>query len=214
MSSRYEMFQNMQEEEQMGGRHKRGHKKPVRRPLSPKPRVVRKGKSSKSNKGGIDLTPFLTSLLLLSSKMAYDKRSPGKAFTSLFASSRAAAKGKRKGNRRPRKVGGYEDAVIEDFAEQQKKQQAQTDSAGMVSQVTESVSGMFDAFLPKVGAKTGGRREVQEQEQEQDGGRRGRGRKASKPKRAMSPAGKRGKSPAAKRGKSPAKKSARKHHSF
>ena len=190
MASKYEMFKNMQEQEieQEGGRRNRKHKSASKKPAQGKRTP---GKKASGKKGGIDLTPFLTSLLLLSSKMAYDKRSPSKALTSLF-SSKSPAKPRRHRKPRGRVVGGYEDeeAVLENFAEEQKK-----NTNNVVSDVTDSVSGLFNSIMPKVGG-------YKQDHDEQQGGRKAKSAKKAPAKRAKSPV----KKAPTKRAKSPAKR--------
>jgi hypothetical protein len=199
------MFEDMTQEMEGGRRYKKGSVKkasPAKRAKSPKP-APRKvpGKSSSGKKGGIDLTPFLTSLLLLSSKMAYDKRSPSKAFSGIFSSKRSKS---RKPRRRPRKVvGGYEeeDFVVEDFAEQAKKNQNQSQMADLAENVTSSVTGSVSGFLNNIVPKVGGRAQQFYEEEQQEGGKKKHGRRGKSPaKKAKSPA---------KKPKSPAKRPAK-----
>lgn len=89
-----------------------GGKKPRKSPRSKSP-VAKRGKKpsrmGKGKDGGVDLTPFLTSLLLLGSRMAYDKRQTSRAFTGLVPSAKGRRGKPNKGYRKYRR-GGSEEA--------------------------------------------------------------------------------------------------------
>ena len=72
-----------------------------------------------SKKGGIDLTPFLTSLLLLGSRMAFDKRNPSKAFSRLLRSAKKVknASKDRKGRKGRRTYGGSAEELEQNILE-------------------------------------------------------------------------------------------------
>lgn len=112
----------MDESQTIGGKARRTTQR--KRSNSPV-RAVKKGpakphKGSKglkgTKKGGIDLTPFLTSLLLLGSRMAFDKRSPSKAFSRLLRSAKKV-KNASKGRKGRRTYGGSAEEIEENVLE-------------------------------------------------------------------------------------------------
>jgi hypothetical protein len=136
-----------------------------------------------SKKGGIDLTPFLTSLLLLGSRMAFDKRNPSKAFSRLLRSAKKVknASKDRKGRKGRRTYGGsaeeLEQNILETFNNAESEPPAEPPGDGM-----------------------------------EGGGRKGRAmkRKAPKTSRSKSPKTRRAASPKPRKPKSSAKGGAKK----
>jgi hypothetical protein len=179
-----------------GGKRGRGAKKNTpSRPRSASPAKIAKKRPSPSNKsrklgskGGIDLTPFLTSLLLLGSRMAFDKKNPGAVFSRLLKS---AKKGRiaKKGMRVKKTKNGLAKKPRRNYRGGSSAEKNEANILEMFNNTDQDVD-TADTTLPNM-----------------QGGRR---RRSRSPKRKSPTASKRSKSPtASKRSKSPKKKAPR-----